>query len=207
MKKLLKHFKTPFLFTISMVLICGLAYPLVMTGIAQVIFPSQANGSIAKVEGKEVGSYLVGQDFTDERLFHCRPSAYNYNTYTEKQKEEGDYAGVASGSNNYANSNPDLEKRIKEDIDAFLKENPSVKKEDIPADFITASGSGLDPHISVKAAKIQLDRVSEKSGISKKKLEKMIKESTQDKVLGVFGEKVVNVLKLNLEVAKEIKMI
>lgn len=207
MKKFLKHFRTAFIFTVAMVVICGFIYPMVLTGVSQVVFPTQANGSKVEVDGKAVGTKNVGQDFTDERLFHCRPSAYNYNTYTEEQKEEGEYAGVASGSNNYANSNPELKKRIEADIESFLKENPTVDKEDIPADMITASGSGLDPHISVKAAEVQLDRVAKNSNISKKELKKMIKANTNEKVLGVLGEETVNVLTLNLMVAKEIGMI
>ena len=207
MKKFLRHFKTAFIFTVVMTLICGFIYPLVLTGVSQVLFPHQANGSVEEVNGKPVGSSLVGQDFTDERLFHCRPSAYNYNTYTEEEKKNGDYAGVSSGSNNYANSNPDLKKRIEEDINKFLKENPTVQKEDIPSDLITASGSGLDPHISIDSAKVQLDRISSKTGLSKDKLQTMIDNNTTSKFLGVFGENTVNVLTLNLEVAKEINMI
>ena len=133
MKKFLKHFKTAMIVSIAMFIICGLIYPMALTGISQVIFPKQANGSLVENEdGKVVGSSLVGQDFTDERLFHCRPSAYQYNTYTQEEKDSGEYSGVSSGSNNYAVSNPELEKRIQEDIDEFLKENPTVKKEDIP---------------------------------------------------------------------------
>lgn len=207
MKKFLRHFKTAFIFTIVMTLICGFIYPLVLTGVSQVLLPSQANGSIEEVNGKAVGSSIVGQDFTDERLFHCRPSAYSYNTYTEEQKDNGDYAGVSSGSNNYANSNPDLKARIEEDIVKFLEENPTVQKEDIPADMITASGSGLDPHISIESAKVQLDRISDKTGVSKDTLQIMIDNNTSHKFLGIFGEDTVNVLTLNLEVAKEINMI
>ena len=81
--------------------ICGFAYPMIMTGISQIIFPHQANGSLIEENGEVVGSSLVGQDFTDERLFHCRPSAYNYNTYTEEDKENGNYGGVSSYVNNY----------------------------------------------------------------------------------------------------------
>ena len=180
---------------------------MIMTGISQIIFPHQANGSLIEENGEVVGSSLVGQDFTDERLFHCRPSAYNYNTYTEEDKENGDYGGVSSGSNNYAPSNPDLEKRINEDIEKFLQENPTIEKEDIPSDIITASGSGLDPHISVEAANVQIDRVSENTGLTKKQLKKMIEENTEGKFLGIFGEEKVNVLELNLSLAKEISMV
>ena len=207
MKRFFKYFKNALLISIAMFAICGFAYPMIMTGISQIIFPHQANGSLIEENGEVVGSSLVGQDFTDERLFHCRPSAYNYNTYTEEDKENGDYGGVSSGSNNYAPSNPDLEKRINEDIEKFLQENPTIEKEDIPTDIITASGSGLDPHISVEAANVQIDRVSENTGLTKKQLKKMIEENTEGKFLGIFGEEKVNVLELNLSLAKEISMV
>ncbi|MFR0831642.1 MAG: K(+)-transporting ATPase subunit C [Thomasclavelia sp.] len=207
MKRFFKYFKNALLVSIAMFAICGFAYPMIMTGISQIIFPHQANGSLIEENGEVVGSSLVGQDFTDERLFHCRPSAYNYNTYTEEDKENGDYGGVSSGSNNYAPSNPDLEKRINEDIEKFLQENPTIEKEDIPSDIITASGSGLDPHISVEAANVQIDRVSENTGLTKKQLKKMIEENTEGKFLGIFGEEKVNVLELNLSLAKEISRV
>lgn len=207
MKKFLRHFRLAFLFAIAMFMICGFIYPMVLTGVSQVVFPSQSNGSLVEVDGKAVGSEIVGQDFTDERLFHCRPSAYNYNTYTQEQKDSGEYAGLSSGSNNYAPSNPALKERLDEDIEKFLEENPTVSKEDIPSDIITASGSGLDPHISVEAAKVQMDRVAKNTGLSQEQLEKMIEENTSGKFLGIFGEETVNVLKLNLMVAQEIDMI
>lgn len=207
MKKFLRHFRLAFLFAIAMFVICGFIYPMVLTGVSQVVFPSQSNGSLVEVDGKAVGSEIVGQDFTDERLFHCRPSAYNYNTYTQEQKDRGEYAGLSSGSNNYAPSNPALKERLDEDIEKFLEENPTVSKEDIPSDIITASGSGLDPHISVEAAKVQMDRVAKNTGLSQEQLEKMIEENTSGKFLGIFGEETVNVLKLNLMVAQEIDMI
>ena len=97
--------------------------------------------------------------------------------------------------------------RLDEDIEKFLEENPTVSKEDIPSDIITASGSGLDPHISVEAAKVQMDRVAKNTGLSQEQLEKMIEENTSGKFLGIFGEETVNVLKLNLMVAQEIDMI
>lgn len=207
MKKFLRHFRLAFLFAIAMFVICGFIYPMVLTGVSQVVFPSQSNGSLVEVDGKAVGSEIVGQDFTDETLFHCRPSAYNYNTYTQEQKDSGEYAGLSSGSNNYAPSNPALKERLDEDIEKFLEENPTVSKEDIPSDIITASGSGLDPHISVEAAKVQMDRVAKNTGLSQEQLEKMIEENTSGKFLGIFGEETVNVLKLNLMVAQEIDMI
>ena len=203
MKKYLKPIKTAFFVAITMFLICGFAYPLVLTGISQLVFPDQANGSIVEMDGKAVGSSLVGQDFTDQRLFHCRPSAYNYNTYTQEEKENDTYSGVSSGSNNYAVSNPELEKRLNEEIEQFLKENPTISKDEIPSDIITASGSGLDPHISVEAANVQIDRIVKNTQLSREKVETLIEQNTQGKLFGIFGEETVNVLELNLSLVKE----
>lgn len=206
MKKLIKPIRTAFIFAIMILFLCGFLYPLTLTGVSQLLFPKQANGSKEEIDGKVVGSSLIGQDFSDSRLFHCRPSAYNYNTYTQVQKDNDEYGGLASGSNNFANSNPALKQRIKKDIASFLKANPTIKREEIPADIISASGSGLDPHISIKAAEVQIDRVATHSGLSKKVLHKMIDASTTYKVMGIFGEDIVNVLHLNLLIAKEIEL-
>lgn len=205
MKHLFNKLKTPFKLSLVMFVICGLIYPTLMTGLSQVIFPHQANGSLIEMDGKVIGSELVGQDFTDERLFHCRPSAVNYNTFTQNEKESNEQVLPSSGSENLASSNPKLEKRINDDVEEFLQENPTVKREDIPADIITASGSGLDPHISVDAANVQIDRVSKNAYISKDVLKKLIKDNTENKLLGVFGEEKVNVLQLNLSLIREIK--
>lgn len=204
MKKYLKSIKTALSVSIMMFLICGFAYPMLLTGISQIVFPDQANGSLVEMDGEVVGSALVGQDFTDERLFHCRPSAYQYNTYTEEEKEKGTYSGLSSGSNNYAVTNPKLEERINEDIKGFLKENPTVSKSEIPSDIITASGSGLDPHITVEAANVQIDRIVKNNNISEKKVKELIEQNTKGKLFGIFGEETVNVLNLNLSLLKEL---
>ena len=205
MRKYLKSFKTAFCVSIAMYLLCGFAYPMVLTGISQIIFPNQANGSLVEMDGKVVGSTLVGQDFTDERLFHCRPSAYNYNTYTQEDKENGTYTGLSSGSNNYAVSNPKLEERLNQDIEQFLKENPTITRDEIPSDIITASGSGLDPHISVEAANVQVDRIVKNTQLSEAKVKDLIKKNTVGKLFGIFGEETVNVIELNLSLVKELK--
>lgn len=204
MKKYLKSIKTALSVSVMMFLICGFAYPMLLTGISQIIFPDQANGSLVEMDGEVVGSALVGQDFTDERLFHCRPSAYQYNTYTEEEKEKGAYSGLSSGSNNYAVTNPKLEERINEDIKEFLKEHPTVSKSEIPSDIITASGSGLDPHITVEAANVQIDRIVKNNNISEKKVKELIEQNTKGKLFGIFGEETVNVLNLNLSLLKEL---
>ena len=205
MRKYLKSFKTAFCVSIAMYLLCGFAYPMVLTGISQIIFPNQANGSLVEMDGKVVGSTLVGQDFTDERLFHCRPSAYNYNTYTQEDKENGIYTGLSSGSNNYAVSNPKLKERLNQDIIKFLKENPTITRDEIPSDIIAASGSGLDPHISVEAANVQVDRIVKNTQLSEAKVKELIKKNTVGKLLGIFGEETVNVIELNLSLVKELK--
>ena len=207
MNAILKGIKKPLLMTIVMLLICGLAYPLLLTGVSQLLFPDKANGSVVIIEGQAVGSELVGQDFTDARFMKSRPSAVNYNTYTQEDKENGNYAGIGSGSKNYAPTNPELVKRVQKAIAEFLKANPSVKKEDIPTDLLTASGSGLDPHISPAAAAVQIAALSESTGLSQEVLESIVKNNTKEKFLGIFGEETVNVLMVNLEIAKELGLI
>lgn len=203
----LKGIKKPFMVTLALLLICGITYPLILTGISQLIFPKQANGSLITIDGQPVGSGLVGQDFSDARFMKCRPSAVNYNTYTQADKANGNYTGVGSGSKNYAPTNPELLKRVETDIEEFLKANPSVKKEEIPTDLLTASGSGLDPHISPASAAIQLPALVQSTGLSQEALKTIVKKNTQGKFLGIFGEETVNVLKVNLEIAQEIGLL
>lgn len=200
-KSALQSARPAIVVTLALLVICGLAYPLALTGISQVLFPHQANGSIIEVDGKAVGAEFVGQDFTDPRFMKCRPSAVGYNTYTEEDKASGAYGGVSSGSKNYAATNPDLVKRVEEDIASFLEANPNVKKEDIPTDLLTASGSGLDPHVSPASAAVQIPQLAVNSGLSVEALEKIVAENTTGKVLGVFGEVTVNVLAVNLDIA------
>lgn len=207
MKRYIKSIRTALLFSIGMLVICGVLYPLALTGVSQVFFKDKANGSLIEINGKVVGSKIVGQKFEDEKFFKGRPSAVNYNTYTEEEKENGDYGGVASGSNNYAPSNPDLKARMEADIQSFLDANPSVERSSIPEDLVTASGSGLDPHISVKAAKVQVAAIAKASGLSQEDLNKIIENNTTDKVAGVFGEVTVNVLQCNLDIAKKLNLI
>lgn len=203
----MKIIKKAFLLSIILFIICGIGYPLLMTGLSQVVFPKQANGSIAKINGNPVGSEVLGQNFSDEKFFKGRPSAVNYNTYTAedtKPDKNGKtaYAGVASGSENLAPSNPALAERVQKDIDEFLKANPNIKKEDIPTDLLTASGSGLDPHISIKAAQIQVPAIAKASGISEAELNAIIDKCTEGRQVRIFGEPRVNVVKANMEVFK-----
>lgn len=209
MKKFGKAVGRAVVFSVVMLALCSFVYPLALTGISQAAMKEKANGSLIDKYGnptsdreEAVGSALVGQDFTEDYFFRGRVSAVNYNTYTKDQKEEGEYGGVSSGSFNYGNSNPELKARIEEDLAEFLASHPGVKKEEIPSDLLTASGSGLDPHISPKAAEIQVAAVAKNSGLSEETVKKIVEENTEHKALGVYGEERVNVLKCNLEIAK-----
>ena len=202
----MKIIKKSILVSIVLMILCGLIYPLVMTGISQLVLNKQANGSMIVVDGKEVGSELIGQNFTDPKFFRGRVSSVNYNTYTEedmKPDENGKaaYSGVGSGSQNLAPSNNALKERVEKDIEDFLEAHPGVKKEDIPTDLLTSSGSGLDPNISPESAKIQIPAVSKASGISETDLQKLVNKYTEGKSLGIFGEPRVNILKVNIEIA------
>lgn len=212
MKTFLQSLSKAVLLSVALLIICGLLFPLALTGASQLIFPKQANGSLIEINGTAVGSSLVGQDFTDARFFKCRPSAYNYNTYTEADTvpdAEGNtaYAGLASGSQNFGATNPALKERVEQDIAAFLEANPTVAKEDIPTDLLTASGSGLDPHVSPASASVQIAAIATSTGLSEADLQTMVDNNTTQKFLGIFGEATVNVLTLNLEVAKAIALV
>lgn len=202
----MKIIKKSILVSIVLMVLCGIIYPLAITGISQLIFNRQANGSMIVVDGKVVGSELIGQKFTEPKFFRGRVSSVNYNTYTEEdmkpdKNDKAAYSGVGSGSQNLAPSNEVLQERVKKDMEDFLKSNPGVKKEDIPTDLLTSSGSGLDPNISPEAAIIQIPKVSKASGISEIELKKIVDKYTEEKSLGIFGEPRVNILKVNIEIA------
>ncbi|MBY2476767.1 K(+)-transporting ATPase subunit C [Clostridioides difficile] len=203
----MKTLKPALLVSLVLLVVCGLVYPLALTGVSQVAFRDKANGSMIEVNGVKVGSELIGQNFTDTRFFKGRVSSINYNTYTKedlKPDKDGNasYGGVSSGSFNYGATNPELRDRVQKDIEKFLKDNPTVKKGDIPTDLLTASGSGLDPNVSPASAKVQIPAVAKASGISESKLQKIVDDNTSKKLFGVLGEDRVNVLKVNIEVAK-----
>ena len=204
MRKIFKELKTPFLVTVVFTVVCGLFYPLLITGLGQSIFPYQANGSLIVNKGKVIGSELIGQQFSDQEFMKGRPSAVNYNTYTAKEKSEGKYLGVASGSQNLSPSNPLLKKRVESDLKNFLNNNPRINKKDIPTDLLTSSGSGLDPSISQQSALIQIPQISKSTGMSIDNLKKIIDKNTQNKTFGFLGEKTVNVLKVNLEIYNQL---
>ena len=207
MKEMLKK---SVLLSVVMLVLCGLIYPLAMTAIAQVLFNNKANGSMVSLNGKVVGSKLIGQSFTDKRFFRGRVSSSNYNTYTKadiKPDSKGNiaYAGVTSGSKNLGPSNPALMARVKKNMAVFLKNHPELLAKDIPTDLLTSSASGLDPNISPQSAKIQVAAVSKATNISSSDLNNIITKNTEGKTLGIFGEPRVNVLGANLEIANILK--
>ena len=207
-KDFLHGTKQAVLVTIVLLLLCGFLFPVVLSGLSSVFFPHQAGGSMITVNGQAVGAENVGQEFTQDYYLWSRPSAYHYNVYVEDEdgnqyyNDGTEFPGIGSGSNNYAPSNPALAERVEADIATFLEKNPDVKREDIPTDLLSASGSGLDPHISPESAEIQIPRIVEASGLSEEQIREIIANHTSGKVLGIFGENTVNVLKVNLDIAQ-----
>lgn len=174
--------------TILLAFITGIAYPLVVTGIARVIFPQQAKGSLIEKNNQIIGSKLIGQNFSESRYFHLRPSAAGKNGYD----------ATASAGSNLGPTNKKLIDGIKANIKKVKEENPGVKPEQIPVDMVTASASGLDPQISPAAALLQVPRVAKARKIDEETVRKLVDKYTEGRQLGVFGEPRVNVLLLNL---------
>lgn len=177
--------------SVVLMLICGLIYPVVTTGFAQILFPKQANGSLIERNGTVAGSLLLAQNTASPKLFHPRASAARYDP-------------TASAGSNMAVASKDYIQSVAEQADAWRKENPQLK--DIPADLITASGSGFDPDLSPEAAKAQVPRISRETGISEQQLNKLVDDHTKSRQLGIFGEPRVNVTELNLEVLKQVML-
>lgn len=167
--------------------ITGVIYPAVVTGIAQVVFPSQAAGSIVTKDGKAIGSRLIGQSFSDPKYFWGRPSA------TAPQP----YNGLASGGSNQGPLNPALTDAVKARVDALRAADPT-NEDPVPVDLVTASGSGLDPEISVSGASYQAARVARARGLEPQAVKDLIAAHAQGRFLGIIGEPRVNVLELNL---------
>lgn len=209
MKSFLKYVRSGVILTVLMLVVCGLAYPAALTGLGQLLFPNQANGSLITAEGEKTtnpeeaaGSAIVGQDFSgDPRYFQGRVSSIGYNMY---DSEEEALANVSSGNTNLGATNEELKARVEEDVQEFLKEHPDVKEGEIPADLLTASGSGMDPDISPESAKLQIPAIAEATGLSEEALEAIVERHTKGKLLGVFGHERVNVLQCNLEIAMAI---
>jgi K+-transporting ATPase ATPase C chain len=172
-------------FTLVTTLVFGLIYPLLVTGLSKVLFPKQAAGSLIEKNGHVVGSKLIGQSFSADKYFHPRPS-----------NAGNGYDASASSPSNLAPTNQALIDRVKSDVAKLQQENPGVP---IPADLVTASGSGLDPEISPAAADFQIPRIAKARGISVDSLKALVARHTQARTWSIFGEPRVNVLELNLD--------
>jgi potassium-transporting ATPase KdpC subunit len=180
----LRQLRPAFIMLFVLTVITGVIYPLVVTGVAQVVFPHQANGSLITINGKTYGSELIGQQFTDPKYFWGRLSAASYN-------------GAASSGSNYGPLNPALTDMVQARIDALKAADPDNRLP-IPVDLVTASGSGLDPHISVAAALYQVHRVAAARGLSEADVKSLVDQYTTGRQFGFLGEPRVNVLELNL---------
>jgi K+-transporting ATPase ATPase C chain len=192
----MKHIRPAIVMIIAMTVITGLIYPLMMTGIAQAVFPYQANGSLIEKDGKVIGSALIGQNFTSDKYFHGRPSATTDTDPSDATKTiPAPYnAGNSSGSNLGPTSKA-LVDRVKEDAEKLAAENPNTP---IPVDLVTTSASGLDPDITPAAALFQVPRVAKARGLSDDKVRQLVEDHTAGRLLGIIGEPHVNVLQLNL---------
>jgi potassium-transporting ATPase KdpC subunit len=171
--------------TIVLTVLTGLIYPGIVTGLCQMLFPNQANGSLIYKDGRVIGSSLIGQNFTKPEYFQPRPSAAG-----------NGYDATASSGSNLGPTNQKLVDRVKVSADKFRKENPTFSGT-IPADLLTASGSGLDPHLSPESADAQVERVAQARGASPQDIRALVEQLTEGRDLGFLGEPRVNVLRLN----------
>jgi K+-transporting ATPase ATPase C chain len=193
---MLREIRPAIVILVALTLITGLVYPLVMTGIAGVIFPRQAQGSLIERDGNVVGSELIGQVFTSDKFFHGRPSATTAPDPNDPTKTvAAPYNAANSGGSNLGPSNKALIDRVQGDIDARKKENPSAP---VPADLVTTSASGLDPHISPEAALFQVPRIAKARNMPEGRVRRLVEDNTEGRFLRLLGEPRVNVLLLNL---------
>jgi K+-transporting ATPase ATPase C chain len=182
-----RQIKSALLLLVTLTMITGVVYPLVITVIGQLVFPRQANGSIVMHDGKPVGSTLIGQEFSNPKYFWGRPSATSPTGYNP----------LPSSGSNFGPLNPALRERVEMRVKMLQSADPENKSL-IPVDIVTASASGLDPHISLAGALYQVPRVARARGVSRDKIVGLVKENTTGRFAGVFGEPVVNVLQLNV---------
>jgi K+-transporting ATPase ATPase C chain len=193
---MLREIRPAIVFIVTLTLITGVVYPLAMTGIAQVAFPYQAQGSLVERDGKVVGSTLIGQEFTGDGHFHGRPSATTAPDPADPAKAvPAPYNAANSGGSNLGPTNKSLIARVQGDMEKLKQENPSAQ---VPADLVTTSASGLDPHISPEAALFQVPRVAKAHNLPEDRVRQLVAENTSGRVAGLLGEPRVNVLELNL---------
>jgi potassium-transporting ATPase KdpC subunit len=192
---MLRQIRPALVLLVLMTGLTGIAYPLFMTGVAQVLFPQEAAGSLIEKDGKVVGSELIGQNFTDDKYFHGRPSATTDTDPNDATKTvPAPYNAGNSGGSNAGPTSKSLIERVQGDVETLKKE----KDGPIPVDMVTTSGSGLDPHITPANAEFQVPRVAKARGLSEDKVRQLVAKNTEGRVIGIFGEPRVNVLKLNL---------
>ena len=193
---MLREIRPAVVVLVALTLITGLVYPLAMTGIAEVIFPRQAQGSLIERDGKVVGSELIGQVFTSDKYFHGRPSATTAPDPKDATKTiPAPYNAANSGGSNLGPSNKALIDRVQGDIEALKKENPAAA---VPADLVTTSASGLDPHISPEAALFQVPRIAKARNLPEDRIRQLVEDNAEGRFLGLLGEPRVNVLLLDL---------
>lgn len=194
---MLKQIRPAVMMIVLLTIITGLAYPLGMTGIGQLLFPHQANGSLIEKGGKTIGSDLIGQNFTSAGYFHGRPSATSGPDPKDSTKTiAAPYAADNSIGSNYGPTSKALIARVKSGADALHIENPSAP---VPVDLVTSSASGLDPDITPAAALFQIPRVAKVRGLSEAAVRRLVESHIDGRVFGIIGEPRVNVLKLNLD--------
>jgi len=198
---MLRQIQPAIVMIILLTVITGFAYPLGMTGLAQLIFPHQANGSLIEKDGKVIGSELIGQNFADARYFHGRPSATTDTDPNDPTKTvPAPYNASNSGGANAGPTSKSLIDRVTQDADKLKAENPNVP---VPVDLVTTSASGLDPEISPAAVFFQVPRVAQARGIPEARLRELVNQSIEGRSLGILGERRVNVLKLNMRLDAE----
>jgi potassium-transporting ATPase KdpC subunit len=197
---MIKHIVPAILLTVLMTALTGLAYPLAMTGVAGLLFPYQAKGSLIERDGKIIGSELIGQNFTDNGYFHGRPSATTDTDPNDSTKTiSAPYNASNSGGSNLGPTSKTLVDRVKSNSDSLVATNPSTK---IPVDLVTTSASGLDPDITPAAALFQIPQVAAARKLPEDELRRLVEDNTTARLLGILGEPHVNVLKLNLALDK-----
>lgn len=185
---MLKQWSKGLAMLLVMTVLTGIAYPLVMTGLAQLLFPNQANGSILYKNGQTVGSALIGQSFSDPRYFHSRPSVAGPNGYD----------ATASGGSNLGPTNKNFLNQVGQRAKTIRQENGLSENQSVPSDLVTASASGLDPDITPEAALLQVPRIAKTRNVSEDAVRTLVQESITPRALGIFGEPRVNVVQLNL---------